>query len=265
MKKMCTGKILKGWALLLAFMLTCSIALGESQDVVTATVDGYTFTYADELPVDIICVPNDQTADADLQFYKIFSRKGGDAAALVFTMTLNQDVGDIVWVAQQPQGEMLMIAFDMGEPAESLSSREVGDFYTAQEKTNVIISTLQILSVPTPEMLQVVENASKILIEKEEYTLQYAGEMAKRLIVEEQTDGKLHFFVRINGQQEHVFAIRVGEMDGDIVNMLKAEDGSKVPVSAYMDLLPEHLNQNNGEFYMAQDAVIDILSGITLN
>lgn len=250
-------------------LLLCCTALAETGDAplppeeaptVEISLDGYTLTYSAQLPEAIAYVVPEDTPEPDLLF--TVALRGEDAPPVpLFTMQIEQDVGDWGVVLTDEAGHIVPVAFVAELPPEDLSEEEAAAFAAAQEEVHVLLATLTLQAVPAP----VDDSDAKLRrIETDTLTLTYSARHDK-LSVRETAEGTLEFHMPIAGQDTTVFTLVPGSMEGDIVMMLTDGTGPKVPVAFLMAALPEGIAPEEAQsFCTHQEAVADVMASLTL-
>lgn len=256
-------------ASLTALVLLCGVALAETGDgsvpadempVVEINLDGYLLSYAAILPTTIAYVVPEDTLEPDLQF--TVALQGNDATPVpLFTMQIEQDVGDWVVVLTDKVGHIVPVAFVADLPPEDLSEEEAAVFAAAQEEVHVLLATLTLQAVPAP----VDDSDAKLRkIENDTLILTYSARHGQ-LLVREMAEGNLEFHMPIAGRDTVVFTLIPNSVEGDIVMMFTDSTGQRVPVAFRMATLPEGISEEEAQsFYTHQEAVADVMASLTL-
>lgn len=105
-----------------------------------------------------------------------------------------------------------------------------------------------------------------IQIEMPDYELAYSGELEDQIIVEETEDQSgLAFSVKLSTGEVSIFTLHYNSEEGDLVTVLDAADGERVPVAFEMAEVPENLSEDDlSTFYLAQEAVNEIVESLKL-
>lgn len=112
------------------------------------------------------------------------------------------------------------------------------------------------------------ETEPPVEVSMPEYELTYSGELKDVIVVEELNDQDpqgLKFTVVLTEKQEHIFTLYFNTDQGDLVTILTDPEGNRIPVAFQMAAVPEGLSEEDEmTFYMAQEAVNEIVTSLTL-
>lgn len=112
------------------------------------------------------------------------------------------------------------------------------------------------------------ETEPPVEISMPEYELTYSGALKDVIVVEELNDQDpkgLKFSVVLTESQEHIFTLFFNTDQGDLVTVLTDAEGNRIPVAFQMATVPEGLSEADEQtFYMAQEAVNEIVASLTL-
>ena len=164
---------------------------------------------------------------------------------------------------------MLMSFAACGSPkeqpvAESIASETTDAAQTTdptQESSDVVLPF-----VDEDELIP--ETEPPVEISMPEYELTYSGVLKDVIVVEELNDldpKGLKFTVTLTESQEHIFTMFFNTDQGDLVTVLTDTEGNRIPVAFQMAVIPEGLSEADEQtFYMAQEAVNEIVASLTL-
>lgn len=112
------------------------------------------------------------------------------------------------------------------------------------------------------------ETEPPVEVSMPEYELTYSGSLKDVIVVEELNDEDpkgLKFTVLLTETQEHIFTLYFNTDQGDLVTVLTDGEGNRIPVAFQMAMIPEGLSEEDqNTFYMAQEAVNEIVASLTL-
>lgn len=252
-------------------------------------LNGYELTFKDLLPETITYAPADDTPMADLVFSVTLSKEEAqtepeetaatqqtaepeetaepaeeaDLNVPVFTMMMEEDIGDHVIVLSDEAGHIVPVAFYMADMPEGLDAKHTNEFIAAQLDVHVLRATLALKAVPEQEQTDQ-KPAEGLLAGAGGYELSYSVPESAGLNVRKENDA-FEFFTTIGGEDITVFTIAIGEEDGDILQMLTDSAGERVCVAIRIASCPETLDdEQTSVFYTAQEAVAQLMSSMTL-
>ncbi len=141
---------------------------------------------------------------------------------------------------------------------------QTGPGNETQGGTNPPEPSVPLVTAPEEEPYVEPPTAPPVQVVMPEYEMSYAGEMADIISWETESNG-LAFYVEIEGDQYRLFTLLLNQIEGELVTMKENSKGEQIPVSFWMEPVPEGLSQENTQtFCMAQDLVNDMLASLTL-
>ena len=153
-------------------------------------------------------------------------------------------------------------AEEMQPTAESTAPEQTtGATEPTQESSEVVLPF-----VDEEELIP--ETEPPVEVSMPEYELTYSGSLKDVIVVEELNDEDpkgLRFTVVLTESQEHIFTLYFNTDQGDLVTVLTDAEGNRIPVAFQMAAVPEGLSEEDEmTFYMAQEAVNEIVASLTL-
>ena len=138
----------------------------------------------------------------------------------------------------------------------------------AAEATNPTQESSEVVLPFVDEEELIPETEPPVQVSMPEYELTYSGSLKDVIVVEELNDEDpkgLRFTVVLTETQEHIFTLYFNTDQGDLVTVLTDAEGNRIPVAFQMALIPEGLSEvDQNTFYMAQEAVNEIVASLTL-
>ena len=262
----------------------------DDTPLVEILLGGYELTFKDMLPETIVYAEDEESLAPDLVFSVILSAEEaeaetelpeaatrseaevssddaqeapGEAVVPIFTMIVEEDVGDHVVVLKDEAGHIVPVALNMAQMPEGLSDKHQNEFIVAQLDVHVLRATLAVKSIPTPLAEEETDQPDAAL-NAGEYELTYTAPKEAGLNVREE-DGAFVFYAAIGGKDVTVFTLTLGSEEGNIVFMAANPAGERIPVGIVMAQMPGGLSDSDASaYYTAQEAVSQVMATLTL-